>query len=324
MAGVTKSLLILYAQTYLHPGAGSTTGVVDLPVQREVNTNFPYIAGSGLKGSLRDKAEELSGVGGRPAPSEAAAREAKPLSKVEIVFGPPAGASDEYASCIAVGDAKILAMPVRSLAHTFFWVTSPLALARFQRDCEMIGVEALRGWSIPSVDTGSAATPNECNVTCSFMLEELSVNLSRNPAVSKIAADIAELLSERVGQVFLSKFKKDFAILSDDDFTHLVRFGTQVTARIALNERKTTTDDGGNLWYEEYIPPETVFYSLLLTNNPRSSRGRGGSQLITTSVEAMDYIRKEVLGDGYLQVGGNETQGQGWCLTNLVPESKGV
>lgn len=95
------------------------------------------------------------------------------------------------------------------------------------------------------------------------------------------------------------------------DFDHLVRFGTQISARIALNDRKTTTGDGGNLWYEETIPPETVFYSMLHAVKPRAGDLAGPDQV-------MRIVGGTYLQDGLLRVGGNETVGQGWCLVRLV------
>lgn len=333
-----KHMLILYAQTYLHPGAGSATGVVDLPIQREVNTQFPYIAGSGIKGSLRDKAEALEGVledvdlsdvgegddgstarashghgQEKPEAQERLQRLRAGRARVSAVFGPEPRASDDYASCIAVGDAKILAMPVRSLTRTFFWVTSPIALARLERDLVAIGERP--SWHIPAPQSETARVPQGCLVSGQLMLEELNFNVETDDGVGRIARYIAtNLLPEGIGQTFMDKFAKDFAVVSDDDFTHLVRFGTQVSARIALNSRKTTTGDGGNLWYEETLPPETIFYSLLFANTPRNA-GQAGAPF-ASAAEAMRYL-SEVLSDGYLQVGGNETLGQGWCLVRV-------
>ena len=52
-------ILSLYAETSLHPGSGSSTGVIDLPVQRERHTGFPIIPPTGVKGTLRQQAELL-------------------------------------------------------------------------------------------------------------------------------------------------------------------------------------------------------------------------------------------------------------------------
>src|SRR5206468_12495768 len=55
---ILGGLLGLYAQTSLHPGAGTALGTVDLPVQRERHTHWPTIAASALKGILRDACRE--------------------------------------------------------------------------------------------------------------------------------------------------------------------------------------------------------------------------------------------------------------------------
>ena len=51
-------LLGIHALTPLHPGAGTALGTVDMPVQRERHTHWPNIAGSALKGILRDTCRE--------------------------------------------------------------------------------------------------------------------------------------------------------------------------------------------------------------------------------------------------------------------------
>ena len=46
---MNSRILTLYAETSLHPGTGQTTGVVDLPIQRERHTGFPKIEATGFK-----------------------------------------------------------------------------------------------------------------------------------------------------------------------------------------------------------------------------------------------------------------------------------
>src|SRR5438552_7194950 len=52
------TLLGIHALTALHPGSGTALGTVDLPVQRERATQWPTVAGSALKGILRDACRE--------------------------------------------------------------------------------------------------------------------------------------------------------------------------------------------------------------------------------------------------------------------------
>jgi len=52
------TLLGLFTETPLHPGAGQSADVVDLPVAREGATGLPQIPDTGLKGALRQWADE--------------------------------------------------------------------------------------------------------------------------------------------------------------------------------------------------------------------------------------------------------------------------
>jgi len=54
----TTAILGLLAQTSIHAGAGSQTGIIDLPIQREGHNGWPCVFGSAVKGALRDKAEQ--------------------------------------------------------------------------------------------------------------------------------------------------------------------------------------------------------------------------------------------------------------------------
>ena len=50
-----KSIILgMLAETPVHPGAGRSTGFVDLPVARESITEYPVIVGSSLKGALKE------------------------------------------------------------------------------------------------------------------------------------------------------------------------------------------------------------------------------------------------------------------------------
>jgi CRISPR-associated protein Cmr4 len=89
------AILYLQALTPLHPGSGTALGTVDLPVQRERHTNWPVIPGSSVKGVLR---------------------EASPKELRQRLFG--TGDSDgTSAGALSFTDARLLALPVRSLTN---------------------------------------------------------------------------------------------------------------------------------------------------------------------------------------------------------------
>jgi CRISPR-associated protein Cmr4 len=318
--------MTLHALTFLHPGTGQTTGVVDLPVQREVHTGFPMIASSGLKGAMREKAEQDWGKG----------------EKVNVVFGPETNA--DAAGALVVTDARILLLPVRSLQQVFFWVTCPMVIDRLSRDAKLAditlsnvsaGIQVSSGFVLPS--TGSGLSRH-------VVLEELRLDIDTDPARQGQCQNLVTALKSLAPGLAAAGLDGRLVIVASDDFQYLCRHALQVSARIALNEKKTTTGGGGNLWYEETLPPETVMYSLLLANEPRykpkakagngGGRAENGNESQPTSggrENAVDAPPKDaawvitavdgLFNDEYLQVGGNETVGQGWCCVNL---SQGV
>src|SRR5437867_2434986 len=93
-AAPAGGLLGLHAQTALHPGAGTALGTVDLPVQRERHTHWPTIAGSALKGILRDCCRNRIAAGGDldqlerydDAPDRRANREGTARSKADATL----------------------------------------------------------------------------------------------------------------------------------------------------------------------------------------------------------------------------------------------
>ncbi|MGH2524939.1 MAG: type III-B CRISPR module RAMP protein Cmr4, partial [Anaerolineales bacterium] len=314
-------LMTLHALTFLHPGTGQTTGVVDLPVQREVHTGFPMIASSGLKGALREKAERKW----KDSPQ-----------KVHVVFGPE---GSEAAGALTVTDGRILALPVRSLQKVFLWVTCPMVLERLARDAKLAGVPLVDVPSDTGVDTGKAVPSENSGLQPPLVLEELRMDLvsdtGKQGQCGKLVTELKRL-APTLGQAGLDG---RLVIISNEDFQYFCRHALQVSARIALNERKTTTGDGGNLWYEETLPPETVLYALLLAHKPRfkpqaavasGAPGVGADTLAADGVAPPQSWPKDapgviseihtLLNGQYVQVGGNETVGQGWCQVALTPE----
>ena len=108
--------LLYQNMTPLHVGCGQDVGVVDLPVIRERTTGYPFIPGSGIRGSLRDYFRTNRN------------------DLTNKFFGPESGDTDnEYAGCISIHDAKLLFYPVRSNRYVFLWITWPSVLERYNR-----------------------------------------------------------------------------------------------------------------------------------------------------------------------------------------------
>lgn len=132
---MTTHITFVHALSPLHAGTGQGVGVIDLPIAREKATNLPYLPGSSIKGALRAGCSD-------------AAR--------QTIYGADARELEALESSTQFSDQRLLLLPIRSLAGTFAWVTSPYILQRFRRDLQDMGVEDL--FDIPLPDA------NECCV----------------------------------------------------------------------------------------------------------------------------------------------------------------
>ncbi len=276
------ALLGLHAETPIHAGAGSSTGVIDLPIQREAPTDWPCIYGSAVKGALRTRAEEMDPAN----------------DWLTVVFGPDTPNASDHSGAVSVGDARLLLLPVRSLSTHFKWVTCPALLRRFAADCLRLGLE-----NVPSKDEAPSPSQEEILIpegSGPVFLEEFRLE-ARN-------ADLNEWI-ECIHALFgLSEedLRNQLAVVHNNLFSTLARFATPVNAHIAVVS-ETKTVKGGALWYEETLPPETVLYVPVMASKSRSKEKPMGAE------EVLAHLTKMFEERSYLQVGGNETVGMGWC-----------
>jgi len=315
----TTALLGLWAQTSIHAGAGSSIDGIDLPIQREGHNGWPCVFGSSVKGALRAKAEDLWGKN----------------DGVRYVFGPdsdnqidddnPKPRASDHAGALMVSDARLLLLPVRSLTGYFKWVTCPALLKRLQNDAQCFDV-AIDAYEIPPVtELESGLQPQ---AEGHLFLEEYRLTTQRGDLTN-----IITVLSCLSG-IAETDLTAQLVIVSDAMFTYLCQFATPVTAHIAI-DNTTKTVKKGALWYEETLPPETVFYLALKANavrdaqakfddNPiiKDSKAKAVLASITDSLldlsgfknlKGLNETVSPKKGSPYLQIGGNETVGMGWC-----------
>lgn len=270
------AIIGLLAETFIHPGAEQTGGIVDLPVAREKATNYPFIAGSSLKGALLDAAERRNKRNGAGDGN----------LDLKRIFG-----DQNQAGNLLVSDARLLLLPVRSLSSSWRWATCPHLLERLARDfrrselgelSNKINVKRVRYLSHNQVGKGNDK----------LYLEERNFTSANSDAnLEKWIEIISQLFNDADAQNWL---EERLVVLHDDDFAWFATNGLAVQARNVLDEKKTST----NLWYEETLPPETLMYALLAER-----------MADTGSLKPIQNIFQN---RPYLQVGGNETVGQGW------------
>ncbi len=201
---------------------------------------------------------------------------------VDKIFGKP-----ESAGAVSVTDARLLLLPVRSLTGHYKWVTCPYLLERYVRDRQWAGYPV--EMSIPQPEKGKAVMSGGKG---QLFLEELSFTIVAEDLKDVVLAVEPLLLHESVR----ARLGSGLVIINDDEFAHFARYGLAVNAR---NQLEKETKKSNYLWYEETLPPDTLLYAVLFV--------RPGQEL------ALPQVQTLFLNEPYLQVGGNETVGQGWC-----------
>ncbi|MCX7935273.1 MAG: type III-B CRISPR module RAMP protein Cmr4 [Planctomycetota bacterium] len=299
------ALLFIHALAPLHPGSGTALGAVDLPVQRERHTQWPIIAGSSLKGVLRDAC--------RPAEEDSAGRD-----DWLACFGPETAEADKHAGAVSLTDARILAFPVRSLRGVFAWVTCPAVLARLARDAQLTRRRAdnMRLPRPPAKNKAVCAPGTPLLVeNRNLVLEEFDFEREAEGDIGPLAEWLASRAFAEADSFTPDRLRKHLVVLHDDDFTHFVRHATEIAARIGLDyERKTVKS--GALFYEEFLPAETLFYSVVVADKSRRE-GNGKS-----AAEMLCFLKNRL--PAVTQIGGDETIGRGLCALRLDLAKEGV
>lgn len=277
-----SKLTFIHTLTPLHAGTGQGVGVIDLPIAREKATNIPYLPGSSVKGTLRDEFNEDANQ--------------------EKIFGPEKiDGNNGYAGAIQFTDQTLLFLPVRSLAGTFAYVTTPYILRRLKRDANLDN-----GFSPPSINDSDCAIVNGSALKLTdtkICLEDLDLDFEESEKVW------ADWLKDRIfaDTEWQTHFVKRFCIVSDNVFSFLLNTATEVTARIKIQDDTKTTQQGA-LWYEESLPTESILFGLALSfPNPKT-------ELDDDAI--FENIKSKV--DKPLQFGGNATVGRGFCQLRLV------
>ncbi len=278
------SILALYAVTPCHAGSGSSTGVVDLPIQRERHTNWPVIQASGVKGALRAHVDRFKGCI-KEKPQEKTFKQITAL-----IFGAETQQGD-HAGSLSIGDAKILAFPMRSNIAPFVWITCPAVLKRLNRDLALIGEKEIDLSPLEKLNEDAGKWIIGKTSDASVLLEDMEI---------QVDGDVS-LGDGKVKQLFAQAER--LLVVSDTVFGYGVTHCTQIMAQIKIDQASGTTEDG-SLRYQEELPADTLMYSMIFWGDSRD-------EATSLKQEAIrGYIEKEVV-TGHLQIGGDETLGRG-------------
>ena len=210
---------------------------------------------------------------------------------VEKRFGKP-----DHAGDLLVSDGRLLLLPVRSLTTSFRWVTCPHLIERYRRDLQRAGLTPQP--AIPDVKKDKVLASAAGNL----YLEERQFAVAGEPDRELAAAVKPLILHEETR----NRLDSTIAVVHDDDFAWFVRYGLPIQARNVLDDQSKKSR---NLWYEETLPPDTIMYALV------AGRTDGATGALTALFPP---------DDPYLQVGGNETVGQGWFAVRVCGTETGV
>jgi len=281
-------VVIYRALTPLHPGAGSSLSYVDLPIQRERHTNFPMMAGSGIKGVIRDLA----------------CRAWNDAKKVDNIFGIETTGNNSKASMVAFTDAKILFYPVRSLRGIYALITCPYVLERFSRDvAEILKIDYAAEQNKIDPEDGKAIIDNK-----SCLKGDKHIGLEEFLLAFE-ARELKKIFENFKIDFFNEELYKRVAIISDSAFADIANYAVEVRTRIKIDQ-KTGTAKRGALFVEEFVPAEAIFYSQIFINRRSEEKQDVAEEL------------QQLLDKKTIQIGADETTGSGFVSLRVYPTEK--
>ena len=338
-----KKLMWLHGLTSAHVGSGDNLSYVDLPIQREMHTGFPKIEASSLKGAIRHHVESQLKLESK---DEDKNKKIENKNKVEIIFGRGSGeklsaddstanekaeSSDKgAASEMAISDARILFFPVKSAKGIFAWVTCPMVIKRFEQDCQIVEKEitAFEGLKDDDVivckdsklliDNSTKKSNNNTGKKDVVMLEELVFEINESNVETALDGWIDSIAENFPLSEDLDDFKSRVILIPNNDFNYFVMQATEVITRIAIDsDVGVVKSEVGALFTEEYLPPESILYSMLFLKNKKKDN-------IDIAKTLNDYLNGKIV-----QIGGDATLGKGMFRIKLneggvsdEPESK--
>jgi CRISPR-associated protein Cmr4 len=271
-------LLGLLAETPIHVGIGQAADALDLPVAREHVTRFPHVPGSGVKGAFKVWAKDNTTL----------------TQHVTSLFGAASGddqGNDAGAGTLLFGEARLAMLPVRCTSDSYKLATCPMIINRLLRDMERAGMPQTT--VMPSASYGTYL--GRAVDGAPLGLEEREFTHA-----GQVDEGISKLLIALMGAGAPADFENKLVILSDNDFKWFAEFGLPVAMRNALDVNKIVKT--GALWAEETLAPDTVMWMVL------SERSAGATEQLTGAMNNKTYV----------QMGGNETIGQGWFSVRPV------
>lgn len=309
------TLYTIRTLTNLHVGSGDTSfGIVDNEVQRDSLTQLPVINSSSLKGAIKEHFAQLLALDNESANED----QVKPFH-YRVVFGLDLSEQKELEKLVSEDnaalknfstlykklpkqglvkflDARLLFLPVRGTKVSHYHVTSIETLREFSGLLQSLNI---------SIDGnyGSKLTfyfpINDHSATDNILYGEENDTLEEYQFVAHNETDDIRAFKQIFGI-------RNLAIAKHDTFVEIL----EELPVIARNKLIDSVSD--NLWYEEVVPRESIFCSVLsyydnfdnVFSNARNDRDRFEKAF-------KGFHQKLVSDDEVIQVGANASIGYG-------------
>jgi CRISPR-associated protein Cmr4 len=285
-----SEICVLHAISPVHAGAGSATGAVDLPIQRERHTGWPHIQASGVKGAFRDHCERVWMLKDLDIDKLVTGeKKARALDLAKLVFG-QSDADKSQAGAIAFSDAKLLAFPVRSNLAPFVWVVCPALVKRLARDLALTGA-SINGLG-QVIITADSYGLIKGELKEDLILEDLCLTSQDGEWL-----EVAEVFGKLAPEV------DRLVLIPDDHFSFLMETATEVQAQIKIDSASGTTQEG-SLRYQELLPADSVLYTVVFFGEERAE---------DSNPIVLETLRSAVQDAAatHIQMGGDLTLGRG-------------
>ncbi len=259
---LTGKALLGVAVTHLHPGAGRSPGIVDLPVVKD-SMGYPLVPASSVKGALKTRCARIE-------QADLSNGTIKCFDEKKIcikgslcccLFGGEAGEGPKGSGVITVLDLVPIAFPVASADQGFVYVAPKSLLARAAAIFSAVG-----GSDYAKLFTKLSQAPSEAagvNINNKVYIFTSPVELK--PAPIDGDANILDGLASTLREIhpLALNLKERLVILDDSLASKVVERALLRVTRVRLDKRTKTVELGG-LWTEEYIPQGTIFVSAII------------------------------------------------------------
>ena len=275
-----SKLIFIHPFTNMHVGSGKNiNGKVDNQVQRDVLTGHPIIHSTSLKGAFKELMNDYL-----------------PANDIEMIFGK---GNEDSSNPYIPGqydffNAYLLTFPLRSNKTSYFNATSPQLIGDFLDRIDLLGVH--RDNKLYDVLEKLRSLVIERNSPMVFdkeyegaVIEYHYIKTSTCPN-SEIKAELQKMLTDFLGT--------RIAIFHDEDLSFFLKNKLPVIAHNYMENGQSK-----NLWYEEVVPRESLFYTIV-----------SGQEGLNTFYDTLSNIRK-------IQIGENSTTGYGYCKINIQKKS---